>query len=110
MRIRGWVRNLEIAMQFLGRILGLDQGSIVLNNGNHAVFIPTDCNPSRVHLSFSNQGPNDACQVCQGDLDYFTVTLADGGFNLFAKVASDAVTVVWVAIEVWGRNEGERDD
>jgi hypothetical protein len=109
MRIRGWVRNLEIAMRFLGRILGLDQGSIILNNGDHVVFIPTDCTPHRVHLSFTVRGPADGTQVCQGDLDYFSVTLAPGGFNLFAKVRSDAVTVVWVAIEDWGDFRGDEE-
>ena len=105
MRVRGWQRLLDVVSKFLGRIKKIDQGMITLSHGEHIVYIPTDCKPETVHLTFRNRDDENGMQVCQGNLNFVSASLGDRGFNLFAKINTDMVNIVWFAAEETGNDE-----
>lgn len=98
MLYRGWQRLLDIVSSFFGRIDDVDQGEIIVRHGNHVIFVPTDCKPSVVYLTFRHKDICDGMQVCQGDMNYYSITLTDDGFNLFVIVNSDIANITWIAV------------
>jgi hypothetical protein len=43
--------------------------------------------------------PSLEIPVCQGDLNYFAVTLLEMGFILHCRVTTDSATITWVTIQ-----------
>jgi hypothetical protein len=72
----------------------VQEGSVVVQAGEHAVEVTTVKDPVEVHLTWIGQG-NMA--VCQGGLDYFSYTIVPSGFILYVNSVSDYVQVGWTA-------------
>lgn len=79
----------------LNIIEGVEQGSVILQNDSHAIHVQTRRAPDEVWLQLAN---SESIPVCQGNLDKVSYTVVADGFILYADVASEVLSVNWLAI------------
>ena len=70
------------------------QGSVVLQAGNHGVEVITRKTPVDIWVSLKNSGD---MPVCNGDIDKISYRLTKDGFILYADVVSEVIQVEWYA-------------
>lgn len=71
-----------------------DIGEYVVPHGKHEVKFELEYPIVNVLIAC----PSEELPVCQGDLNWFAVTLLPRGFILHADVKSDFAEVTWVTI------------
>lgn len=76
-------------------IESIQEGSIILPAGTHAVEIKTRKEPVDVVISLAD---NDGMSVCNGDIDRIGYSILTDGFVLYADVVSDTLQVKWHAL------------
>lgn len=71
-----------------------DEGQIFLSSGVHVHKITTRGKPLNVWISeVSGDIP-----VCQGNVNFYGITLDEDGFIVYAEVNSDTVEIGWMVV------------
>lgn len=73
----------------------VQQGSIILQSGNHVVEVRTRREPVSIALSLTE---SYGMPVCNGDVDKIGYTILPNGFIIYADIVSDTVQIEWNAL------------
>jgi hypothetical protein len=72
-----------------------EQGSVVLQNGNHVIEVKTRQAPLEVWLNVADDGN---LAVCGGDINKTSTELLVDGFILYADVSTDTVHIKYTVV------------
>lgn len=71
-----------------------DEGQAFLPTGTHVHKIATRGKPTQVWTS----EVSDGVPVCQGNVNFYGVTLLEDGFVLYAEINTDSTSIQWQAV------------
>jgi hypothetical protein len=76
------------------------EGSVILNHGEHSLEVVTRKAPTDVWLSLKDA---EGFPVCHGNINKVSYTINDRGFVLYVDVSTDMVRINWFAEFLTGK-------